>query len=290
MLSHLAIWPGMYVGSGVAFVAQVAPASSSPTAVGIGRWWAVLVFAFLTGVGTYLLDRVKLRDSWLDPADREAHPSRYGFIAGHSRAVRVLAFGCLGGAVVVAWARASQHWLLGIPVASAIGVVVYAARPRRVRARLKDLLIVKNAYVAGGISAFAVVVVWCWFHAGVARLGEVWAVLVFAAGALFVRVFADAVLCDLDDEAADRRFGTSTLPTMIGHRRAWDGAMLLRLGLALGLIVTPIGPERARVAWGVVTAVSSVGLRVARPRKLRDWVDLRFALEAMAVAMVLSLG
>lgn len=289
--SHLALWPGLYIVSAVVYVANLAPPAGDGATTAVhehAKWWWCLLFTFLTGVGTYLLDRVKLRDAWLDPADEHAHPSRYAFIAKHSSAVRVGALACLLGATTIAWFQASQRWLLAIPLASALGVVAYAAKPRRIRPRLKDLLVLKNAYVAGGIAAFAGVVVWCWFHAGVSALASAWPSFAFAGLTLIVRVFADAVLCDLDDEAADRRFGTQTFPTTLGYRSAWNGAMALRLCVALALVLTPIGDRRMRLAWAIATAASSLALRVFRPARVRDWVDARFAIEGLAVMLALG--
>lgn len=290
-LSHLALWPGLYVASGVVYILQLIPpeAATSGDVSHLRPWWC-LAFAFLTGVGTYLLDRVKLRNAWLDPADERAHPQRYSFIARHATPVRISAFACLIVAMVIAWTRASQHWLLAIPMVSAAGVVAYAAKPRRITPRLKDVLVVKNAYVSGGIAGFGAVVAWCWFHMGIQSLADVWPVWAFATATLAARVFADAVLCDLDDEAADRQFGTTTFPTTLGRTNAWNAAMVLRLAIAAALIAVPLGPVRARVAWAAATVTSSVGLRVMKPRKVRDWVDARFALEATAVWACVAIG
>jgi hypothetical protein len=56
---------------------------------------------------------------------------------------------------------------------------------------------------------------------------------------------------------------------------------------AAGLLI-PFGPARARLLWAAVTALSSVGLRVWRPTRVRDVVDARFALEAFAVTLTLA--
>ncbi|MGH7133803.1 MAG: hypothetical protein ACREJO_17885, partial [Phycisphaerales bacterium] len=60
--------------------------------------------------------------------------------------------------------------------------------------------------------------------------------------------------------------------------------------LAISLAVVPLGPARVRVAWAIATAVTSIALRGARPAKVRDWVDGRFAAEAAAVSVFLALG
>src|SRR4051812_17167999 len=97
--SYLAVWAGVYVTGGVLYVAQVA-----------GLWgaWdrchaAVLAYAVLAGTGVSLLDRVKLRDAWLDPADKAAHPGRFGFLERWSARVRILAAVLLTGSVALGW-------------------------------------------------------------------------------------------------------------------------------------------------------------------------------------------
>ncbi len=47
-------------------------------------------------------------------------------------------------------------------------------------------------------------------------------------------------------------------------------------------------PWWPRLGWAAVTIVSSVGLRLISPARLRDWVDVRVALEAAVVAAVLA--
>jgi 4-hydroxybenzoate polyprenyltransferase len=109
-----------------------------------------------------------------------------------------------------------------------------------------------------------------------------------AAGLLFVRVLADAALCDLDDESADRAHRTGTLPVWLGRYPAWNAAMGLRLASAAGLLIPYGGPVRARVLWAAVTVASSVALRAWRPARVRDVVDTRFALEALVVTAALA--
>ncbi|HZK79712.1 MAG TPA: hypothetical protein VFC46_01565, partial [Humisphaera sp.] len=83
--SHTAVWAGLYLTGAVVCVAQIS---------GIDRLVAPRVkiiaaaFAFCTAVGVYLLDRVKLRDAWLDPADEQANAARFAFISGHAVYVR----------------------------------------------------------------------------------------------------------------------------------------------------------------------------------------------------------
>lgn len=280
VLSYLALWPGLYVAAGVVFILQIAGVRLATPAAMLS-----VVFAASTGTGTYLLDRVKLRDVWLDPADALAHPARYALLARHSRAVRAGAFVLLGAAAA-AGAASPSPWLAGLPLAAAAGVVLYAPRPRGAGPRVKDVLLVKNLYVSGGITGFALLVALAGTPPG--WIVQAWPALALAAATLFVRVVADAVLCDLDDQESDRAHGTATLPTALGRRRAWRAAMAARLGVGAVLLATPWCPGPARLAWGVLTIASSLLLRRLNPAAVRDWVDARFALEAIIATVALE--
>lgn len=300
VVSFLAVPLGLYQAAGVVALAQVAGVWP-PRAGDVATWtaWATaLAYSLCVGMGVYLLDRVKLRDAWLDPADAVAHPERAEFLARHSGCVRVLmvALFVAGGVAgaVVSW------WLVAMLVAAVSGVLVYAGRPRTRRARPKDVLVLKNVCVGAAMTAFAAVVVGVVASRAGSSASEWTAERVGAAALaianIFVRVLCDAILCDLDDEHADRAFATATLATRFGRSRAWDIAMALRMLLGLAMLLTPVGGVwspgssvwRARVAWGVVTIASSVVTRIARPRNLRDWVDWRFGVEVIAVAGILA--
>ncbi|MEZ6234622.1 MAG: hypothetical protein R3B68_10570 [Phycisphaerales bacterium] len=272
--SHLAIPLGLYTAAGVVAIAQVAgqqPEASWP--VGLG-------FAFCTGMGAYLLDRVKLRDAWADPPDRRAHPARAAFIDRHRHAIRglivvlAIAAGVLG---------AMLSWLLVAGLAAMlVGVLVYAGRPRGRSPRPKDVLLVKNTFVAVGITGLA----WATAWAMAGGLGA-WRGMALAIGHVFVRVLADSVLCDVDDAAADGAFATETIATRFGAAGAWAVADGLRLVVGVAMLVVPWGAWWPRVAWGVATIVSTMVVRLVRPARVRDWVDLRLPLEATVVGAVL---
>lgn len=286
-LSYLAIWPALYAAAAVVCLGSVAGLAVDSFRESIG-----IAMVVCTALATYLLDRVKLKDSWLDPADAAAHPRRYFFLAARTRVIRAL-IGCALCAAMVCAALLAR-WTMALPVLSCAGVLVYAAKPRRARPRPKDLLLLKNAYVASGIVAFSLLTLLAIHEPG--PLGTInFAALVtpsllFSSAHLFLRIFADAALCDLDDEDSDRRHGTTTLPTHFGRLPAWNLAMMLRLGLALALAVVPIGPLRPRLAWAAVTVVSTLSLRLSSPAHIRDAVDLRFAIEAVVVSLVLAWG
>jgi hypothetical protein len=290
-LSHLALWPGLYITGALACFAQVAgidnlvPTRTKLTALGL---------AFLTASAVYLLDRAKLKDAWLDPADAEAHPRRYAFVARHSRAIRVTILLLLLAATALGARLFAFAWLL--PPLAALGVTLYAGRPRTAHARPKDILIFKNAVVAAGITGFAALIA---LGAAAAPAGTLTAARDLVAGHpaaltasalhLVLRVFADAALCDLDDEAADRSHGTATLPNRFGRARAWTIAMLIRIFAGAALVPLAFLPVDARLAWAVVTLISSLAMRLAAPGRVRDWVDARFGAEALLITTLLSL-
>ena len=284
-LAHLAAWPALYVTSATVYLAQLSGVWGMLTASEAAR---VLGMAFFAAIGTYLLDRVKLRDAWLDPADAMSQPRRYAFLTKHTRACRVLMLASLAGtAALGAWLT---PWLGVVPLVSACGVVLYAGKPKGNTARPKDVLIIKNVYVAFGIVAFAALLLaGARGHESLAAIshGLFRHTFVFGMITLSVRVGADAVLCDLDDQAADARFGTNTLPTRFGRDPAWNIAFFTRLFTAILLLCVPLGPLPARLTWAACTIVSSVWLRVAAPESTRDWVDSRFAFEAVAATLVL---
>ena len=154
-LSHLAVWPALYVVSSIPCLMQVAGMRPLP-----GLLAPVLGIALLTGIATYLLDRAKLGGRWLDPADDAAHAARHAFITRHAGAIRLFIAASLCLATILAWRLPiASHWPAALPAASSLGVLVYASRPRSARPRPKDLLALKNLYVACGITGFALLLV-----------------------------------------------------------------------------------------------------------------------------------
>ena len=148
----------------------------------------------------------------------------------------------------------------------------------------------KNAYVSGGITGFAAIAAIAAACPAInlrtlCDLAVGHALATGAAAALLAaRVFADAILCDLDDAAADSAHGTSTLPVRLGRPIAWNVATSIRLTSAIALAALPQLPFAARISWAIVTAISSVLPRILKPARMRDWIDARLPLEAVAVS------
>ena len=300
-LAHLALFAAVYVAAAVVCAAQLTGTQGALTPV-------VLLYAWSTALLAYLLDRVKLRDAWLDPADRQAHPDRFAFLFTHRRAARLLMAGAGVVSLVSGWMIHPTHPIAAAGTFATIaGVLLYAGRPRTAGggARVKDRFVVKNLFVGAGIAGFAVLIV-CIAAArrdGVgtggydaASISDVFSrlprpplLLALAFAYLTLCIYADAVLCDIDDEDSDRAHGTRTLPARFGGARAWDIAMWLRLALAASLLLWPVGPFAGRAAWAIASAAGTIALRWWRPAKIRDLVDARFGVEAACVWAVLTL-
>ncbi|GJQ29622.1 MAG: UbiA family prenyltransferase [Gemmatimonadaceae bacterium] len=303
-LAHLAFFAAVYVAAAVVCAAQLTGAQGALTP-------GVLFYAWCTALLAYLLDRVKLRDAWLDPADRAAHPARFAFLFARRRAARLLMAGAGCVSLVTGWMLHPTPPIAAAGTFATIaGVLLYAGRPRPPTAggwgRVKDRFVIKNLFVGVGIAGFAVLIV-CLAAArregaGVgggdaASISEVFThaprpplLLALTFAYLTLRIYADAVLCDIDDEDSDRAHGTRTLPTRFGGDRAWNIAMWLRLALAASLLLWPVGPFAARAAWAVFSAAVTIALRWWRPAKIRDLVDARFGVEAACVWAVMLLA
>jgi len=284
---HLGLWPGLYAVGALLCLTQLAWFTPDP-----GRLAAAAFSVLFTATGAYILDRVKLRDAWIDPADITAQPERYAFLVPRARFVRLAAVALLG-AGALAGLFISRYAPLSAGLA-ALGVVAYALKPRRRQPRPKDIVWIKNLYVALGITSFAALAALAAaasrddFRAWLDLAHEHVRALVAACSLVAARVLLDAALCDIDDEPADRAHRTHTFSTRWGPERAWSLTGLARIALiAITLAATPC-PWRARLAWAIAMSVGTLALRLRRPERVRDPVDLRLFLEAAAVTAALA--
>ena len=263
VLGHAAVWAAFYSGACTLMVAQLALGERDP---GEGP----VLFAALTGLGVYLLDRAKLSDRALDPADEQAQPARFAFVRRWAGVLRVSAVACLVGASVLGWLI---EWpLVGAPWVGAVVVLFYGGGLAWPRGRLKRWVVVMNLVVAVGLTGFAAVAAGMtgFLDRGVVPLGEGLAVVVLV-------VFGDAVLCDIADAEADLDAGTRPIPAVFGGRAAWGVAVAVEVA-AVG-----VGAVVGRAAWGwtVPIAVTTPALMVLPTRVVRDLVDMRLAVVAL---------
>lgn len=291
---HLALWVGLYCAGAAVCFAQVSGISASS---------AVLWTAGLTAMSVYLLDRVKLADAWLDPADRASHPDRFAFLGVRSKFVRALAL-VLGLIAMVIAATVHPIAISFVPLAG-LGVLLYAGLPRnalhpaktgqapRRSRRVKDVLLVKNIAVSACMTGFvgllmlldsaapgqAIMLIPIEPHDSLGLLSA--AVFVFGI------VLADAIMCDIDDIDADRAHGTATIPGRFGTKIAWlaAGGLHVLACLVMLLVVLPVANNEAsthaRQIWAGLVLVSFVLVAVWRPKKLRDLIDARLAVLAI---------
>lgn len=264
------MWAGTYVGGALIAAAML----TGETA--FGSTWrdaTALWCAVATGMSVYLVDRVKLADRFLDPADARAHPERWSYLYPRRRVVRAVAL--IAGLSAGAVAAVLSVWLVLVVIGAYVGVLAYAGvppAPNRPPRRLKDMLVVKNTVVGASIAAFSALLLLA------ARDLEP-ASLVAPALILTAIVFADAVMCDLDDVASDAAFGTRTIPVTSSRRAAWITAIATQsLAVGAGLLWRP-GPPTAVFALGITTTTGI--LLAGRPSRVRDLVDARLAMVSL---------
>ena len=160
---------------------------------------------------------------------------------------------------------------------SLAGVAFYARSRERYAWRPKDLLPLKNPFVAGAIVSFTLVL-----HLLGSGLPDRNGLIDLALACAFLgfHVTADAALCDLDDRVADERYRTRTLPVALGVPRTALVAVVLKVLAIVPLIVlgarTHAGVSQTAIwAIGPLLLVSVV-LGVFR-RGVRDPVDASMA-------------
>ena len=277
-LGHFAIWAGLYVAGCAACMELLATGVID---------WRVIVFAFLLTVSVYLLDRVKFRGTMLDPADAVAHPKRAAFLSRYATFARGLMLTTGVAAAVLAWMIAPLCVLL-VPAAH-VGVLLYGSVPRR--PRVKDVLVLKNVAVAGAVTALAAAIQL--LRDGAVEI-DVLNAIAGAGGFIALHVFADAVLCDIDDADADRKFGTRTIPNIYGETAAWRVVFLINI--IAGAWLELAGqlewvPRAAATIFAVCYTGATLLLWFLREGDIRDAVDLKLPLATgVALSMLYALS
>lgn len=272
----LALWASLYVCGALVCLWQLAGAPGAPPPMAFAAAGAI-------AAATYLLDRVKLADRLLDPADPVAHPTRAAIVRRRRGALRaaILILATLGAAA--AW---SLHPLAALLApASLIGVTIYAGRPPAAsRPRIKDRLLLKNLAVGASQTAFAAALL---FAAEQPVSASSLPHIVPGAAFLLLIITADAALCDLDDLSADAQFGTRTLPNTLRRAPAirWALAAEFVAGVALLACLPLLRRPVAGALWAILTPATALGITVLRPAgPVRDLIDARLILIA-AVAL-----
>lgn len=282
MLGEVAVLPAIYAAAAAAVFAMLAELAIDPRG---------LAFVVLVAFAVYLLDRVKWRDGWIDPADLEAHPRRQQRLLRHRGGWRLLAAAALLAATVAGWwsgESLATRWLAAVPAAAAFGAFLYGGRPRGSIARPKDLIWLKNLAVAAAIAALAIAATLAFRGEGVTPFEALDALaapqLALAALAISARVAGDAIWCDLDDADADRHHRTESVPSRLGARAAWTMGLLACLaGAALAVAARP--DAFGLTAAGMAT-IGSIALSLRRPSRVRDLAEARLAIEASVLVVL----
>lgn len=282
----LAVLPAAYVVAAAAMLSLLAGLAIAPDAI---------AFVGLVAWAIYLLDRVKWRDAWIDPADADAHPRRQARLLSHRIRWRLAAIASLAAATALGTGLAPSGsptlaaWPAALPAAAALGAFLYGGRPRRRHARPKDRIALKNAAVAASIAALCLAAVLA--SAGLAeapaRAAEAIATrpIALATLAIALRVAADAVWCDLDDATSDRRHRTASVPAAWGDRAAWSIGLVLSLAGAAAAIAAC--PNAIGFTAAIAATIGSLAMIVRRPATVRDPAELRLPIEA---AIVIAVG
>ncbi|MBG83289.1 MAG: hypothetical protein CMJ40_01950 [Phycisphaerae bacterium] len=272
VLGHLAIWVGFYVG-GCVLLASLLLHGRIP--------WGSLAIAVPVSIGTYLVDRVRLRPEAIDPSDQMAHQARLDLLMKWGGSIRLLAFGLIGLAMAMAADR--SPWVLIAVVGAPIGVILYSHRG--FSRRPKDQVLFKNACVSISIVALVMLL-----ECRDASAGS----LIAVAGFLLLHVFSDAMLCDVDDAEADRRYGTVTIPGLIGTGRTWllaialNAIALVWIASAAALGLCPLGPS---ILFGAFLLAATVMVHAIPANRTKDLIDLKLPLAVvLAWSLVVWIG
>lgn len=252
---HAAIWPAAYAAACAALLSRT---------LGTALPWTSLAPAFLAAWSVYLLDRVKIRDDWLDEADIAGQPTRHAWIRARLPALRGLAYAS-GTAAAALW-LAHEPFAALLVLAGCLGGFLYAGRPSG--RRMKDRAALKLSAIVLALVTLAAALNWRAFPLDpeVSR----------ALTALACLVAGDAVLCDISDLDADAAHGTRTVAHALGATGAWTLACTLSASALALAAATPAWPPVA------LALLASLLLPLTPTRLWRDLVDVRLPLALLA--------
>jgi hypothetical protein len=270
-LGHLALWPTLYT-IGVLVLTDWFYARSIPP-------WTAICFVSLCAHGCYLLDRIKISDARLDPADKLAQPHRYAFVSRHAKLLRLIALTDL--ILAMGAAMLLTMWLIWIPAVAMGCVHLYAGRvPDAAHPRLKDYPVIKAFFIAGGHMALALAASIVSHGLDLQHYALALWITLLGVGAI---VFSDAVLCDLDDLYTDQQYGTKSIPVLFGEHSAWQ-IVIVSHAAGCALLGVMLG-------WSVAIGLLAAGLLVSDTllrlmQRQRDFVDARLLPLAVLVVLV----
>ena len=268
IFGHLAGWATLY-SVGVALVLC--------TLVNLQYRVDMLIYVAICAHAGYLLDRVKLRDQQLDPADLMADPQRHHYLRRNLVWIRKL--------MILEWLIAL---IVGVTISPLLGGLVFVGvlagfayagwKPGRI-SRLKDLSGLKAVPVSGAVVGLATAAV---YRGDIESLFRESRIIAYLIGIGFI-VFGDAVICDLDDQLSDKQFRTRSLPVMLG--RTWATLVgISALILGSGVLLSSNACSGVLV-FGSSIVLSAVLILILSKHR-RDWIDGRLFVIALITALI----
>jgi len=300
-LGHVALWLGLYFVAVYALAALLLDRHLTTPA---------LIGSFAAGMAIYLLDRLKLSDAALDPADLLANEPRHVFLRQRASLYRICAWVLVAIGTVAVVALHPINLIL--PVVGVGGVLLYShAKPQPnehsasnapaiAHRRLKDRLVLKNLLPGGAIAGFGTMLA----LQSPGNTDEPFALVdivhwptIVTAVFLTMVITLDAALCDIEDMPADAAHHTNTLPIVLGVKKLWILATLVQVLAAIGLMLAFARMEvpgyaesgRSAMALFIIATLATHSVLALMPhRHIRDLIDIK--LPAIVLAVYLLAG
>lgn len=183
----------------------------------------------------YSLDRAGDAD-----ADALTHPERARF--SHRNARRMRAASLAAYALALALAATRGGWAVAVALLPLAALLLYSFRivPQKIArrvgfARIKEIFVLKNVWVAATLAATATLL-----PAAAAGAAPRWPAVAAMGGFLFGRWWINTLVFDLRDEAGDRANGLRTVPVVLGRARTLRLLHAGNAALAAATIAVPL--------------------------------------------------
>lgn len=172
--------------------------------------------------------------------DRATHPERARFSRRNARRMRIASLAVYTLALGLAATRGA--WAVAVALVPVAALLLYSFRvvppgiARRLGfARIKEIFVLKNVWVAATLAGTATVLPIA--TAGAAPRGPAAAAM---GGFLFGRWWINTLVFDLRDEAGDRANGLRTVPVVLGRARTLRLLHASNLALAGATLAVPL--------------------------------------------------
>ena len=183
----------------------------------------------------YSLDRAADAD-----ADGLTHPERARFSRRNARRMRAASLAAYALALVLAATRGG--WAVAVALLPLVALLLYSFRivpPRLARhlgfARIKEVLVLKNVWVAATLAGTATLL-----PITNADATPRWPAAAAMGGFLFGRWWLNTLVFDLRDEAGDRANGLRTVPVVLGRARTLRLLHAANVAFAAATLAVPL--------------------------------------------------